>query len=117
MRYKFEKVVESTAKWLGDSLYPKMNDIQELIARMVIGRALENEEQIKTALASNGVLKTFNFIDDEGTMDVEELFSDLMREIERKGKLVLNIPLIGKITFTPEDVENLKNYITVVEYR
>jgi hypothetical protein len=117
MKYKFEKVVESTAKWIGEKVYPKMNDLQEFVARMFVGRVLENEEKIKETLASNGMLRTFGFIDDEGMVDTDVLFGDIRREIERKGKLVINIPWIGKLTFTPEDVDELHNYITVVEYR
>jgi hypothetical protein len=117
MKYKFEKVVESTAKWIAEKVYPKMNDLQEFVARMFVGRVLENEEKIKETLASNGMLRTFGFIDDEGMVDVDVLFGDIRREIERKGKLVINIPWIGKLTFTPEDVDELHNCITVVEYR
>lgn len=117
MKYKFEKVVESAAKWIGEKVYPKMNDLQEFVARMFVGRVLENEEKIKETLASNGMLRTFGFIDDEGMVDVDVLFADIKREVERKGKLVINIPWIGKLTFTPEDVDELHNCITVVEYR
>ena len=117
MKYKFEKVVESAAKWLGNEIYPKMNDLQEFVARMFVGRVLENEGKIKEILASNGMLRTFGFIDDEGMVDVDVLFADIRREVERKGTLVINIPWIGKLTFTPEDVDALHNCITVVEYR
>lgn len=117
MKYKFEKVVESAAKWLGEEIYPKMNDLQEFVARMVVGRVLENEGKIKEVLSANGMLRTFGFIDDEGMVDADVLFADIKREIERKGKLVINIPWIGKLTFTPEDADALYKYITVVEYR
>jgi hypothetical protein len=117
MKYKFEKVVESATKWLGEEMYPKMNDFQEFFVRMLVGRVLENEEKIKEALSTNGMLRTFGFIDEEGMIDVDLLFADIKREIERKGKLVINIPWIGKLTFTPEDADALHNYITVVEYR
>jgi hypothetical protein len=117
MKYKFEKVVESAAKWIGEKVYPKMNDVQELVARMFVGRVLESEEKIKETLSSNGMLRTFGLIDNDGMVDVDLLFADIRREMERKGKLVINIPWIGKLTFTPEDVDELHNYITVVEYR
>ena len=111
MLYKFEKVVNSAAEWIGSALYPRMNDLQELVARMVIGRVLESEEKIKTALIGNGMLRTFGYINDEGMVDMDILLNDIRREVERKGKLVINIPWIGKITFTPEDVDSLKKHI------
>ena len=117
MKYTFEKVVECTAKWIGEKLYMKMNDLQEIVARMFVGRVLENEEGIKNVLVNNGIVRTFGFIDGDGMVDVDKLFADLKREMERKGKLTISIPMIGKLTFTHEDVSELHNYITVVEYR
>jgi hypothetical protein len=117
MLCNFEKVVNSVADWIGSALYPRMNDLQELVARMAIGRVLESEEKIKAALSGNGMLRTFGYINEEGMVDVDTLLADIRREIERKGKLVINIPWIGKITFTPDDVDSLKRHITEAEYR
>ena len=111
MKYKFEKVVEGLSKWIGDEVYMKMNDLQEIVARMFIGRVVTNESKIKDALVNNGIIRSFGFIDGDGMVDVDELFAELKREIERKGRLVINIPMIGKLTFVPGDVDNLYNYI------
>lgn len=115
MKCEFEKVVYGASNWIGEKLYPKMNDLQEMVARVFIGRVLESEEQIKNALLGNGIIRTFGIIDDDGMVDVDALLSDIKREIERKGKLVVNIPLIGKLTFSPEDADELHNYIKVVK--
>lgn len=112
MKYPFERVMECAARWIGDKVYMKMNDLQEFMARVFIGRVLDNKEKIKEALANNGIIRTFGYIDSEGMVDVDVLFSDIKREVERKGKLVVDIPLIGKLTFTPGDVDELHNYMS-----
>lgn len=114
MKSRFENVVYGASNWIGEKLYPKMNDLQEMVARVFIGRILENEEKIKDALLGNGIIRTFGIIDEDGMVEVDVLLSEIKREIERKGKLVVNIPLIGKLTFSPEDADELRNYITVV---
>lgn len=112
MLYKFEKVVDGIAKYIDSEIYSGMNDVQELMARIVIGRLIENENAIKGNLVNNGIIRTFGFVDSEGMVDVDGLRSDLKKEIERKGKLSISLPMFGKFTFTPEDVDVLYRYIT-----
>jgi hypothetical protein len=111
MKYEFNKVLGGLSRWIGDNLYHRMNDVQEVLARVVIGRVLSNEEGIKAALVNNGIVRTFGIIDEDGMVDVDTLFNDIKREVERKGKITVNIPLVGKISLSPEDVDDMRGYI------
>jgi hypothetical protein len=112
MLYKFEKVVDGIAKYIDFEIYSGMNDLQEVMARIVIGRLIENEDAIKKSIVNNGVIRTFGFVDSEGMVDVDSLRADVKKEIERKGKLTISIPMFGKLTFVPEDVDVIYRYIT-----
>ncbi|MBO7250852.1 MAG: hypothetical protein J6V42_06220 [Clostridia bacterium] len=105
MKYKLETVIDGIAKYIDREIYTGMNDIQELMARVVVGRMIDNTEAIKEALVSNGIIRTFGIIDSEGMVDVDSLTRDVKKEIERKGKLVITLPMFGKMTFMPEDVD------------
>ena len=105
MKYKLETVIDGIAKYIDREIYSGMNDIQELMARVVVGRMIDNTEAIKEALVSNGIIRTFGIIDSEGMVDVDSLARDVKKEIERKGKLVITLPMFGKMTFMPEDVD------------
>lgn len=105
MKYKLETVIDGIAKYIDREIYTGMNDIQELMARVVVGRMIDNTEAIKEALVSNGIIRTFGIIDSEGMVDVDSLARDVKKEIERKGKLVITLPMFGKMTFMPEDVD------------
>lgn len=112
MKYQFSTVIEGLSKYINNEIISGMNDLQEIMARIAIGRILENHEKIKEALANNGVVRTMGVIDSDGFVDVDFLFDEIKKEIERKGKLVISIPMFGKITFIPSDVETLKHYAT-----
>ena len=58
---------------------------------------------------NNGFLRTLCIVDSEGMVEVDQLLADIRREIERKGVLEVDIPMIGKMKFTPADVDVLKN--------
>jgi hypothetical protein len=112
MQYHFNTVIEGLSKYINNEIISGMNDLQEIVARIAIGRLLENHEKIKETLSSNGVLRATGIIDSEGFVDVDYLCEEIKREIERKGKLVISIPMFGKITFNPSDVETIKHYAT-----
>ena len=88
-----------------------LNDLQEFVARLVIGRINSSAENIKTMLMSNGFAKTLCLVDSDGMVDVDRLMQDIRREIERKGSIEFNVPMIGKMKFTTADVDMLHNMI------
>lgn len=111
MKIKFENVLDGVAKFIDDNIYSGMNDWQEIIARLAVGRIFNNRENLKSLLINNPIIRTFGIIDEDGNVDVQSLTADLKHEIERKGKLTVSVPLFGNITFKPEDVDNLYNTI------
>lgn len=111
MKYRFEKVIEGISKYIDKEIYAGMNDVQELVARIFVGRIIDNMEGVKKTLIDNGFIRTFGIIDGEGMVDVDALAKDIRREVERKGKLVVSIPMFGKLTFVPADIDAILNTI------
>jgi hypothetical protein len=105
MNYKLETVIDGIARYIDREIYTGMNDLQELVARIAVGRMIDNTDAIRETLVNNGIIRTFGIIDAEGMVDLDTLARDVKKEIERKGKLVVTIPMFGKMTFTPDDVD------------
>ena len=116
MKYKFEKVLDGIADFINEEIYSSMNDWQELLARITIGKFLGNNQALKEALINYGFVRTFGIIDSEGMIDVDNLIADIKTEISKKGKLVVTIPMFGTMTFKPEDADKLKEHITKNRY-
>lgn len=112
MKHYIKRVVDGISRYMDAEIYSGMNDWQEFIARLFIGRLLENDDEIIESLISNGFIRTFGVIDSDGMVDVYALAKDLKREISRKEELIINIPMFGKMTFTPSDVDVLYRTIT-----
>jgi hypothetical protein len=113
MRYSFEKVIDGLSKYINNNnLYSNMNDWQEMIARLAVGRVITNQSKIKDTLVNNAFIRSFDIMDEFGMVDVDSLSEELKREIARKEKFTVTIPIIGKLTFTPSDVDVLRNTIT-----
>ena len=109
---RFDKVVEGIARYIDGELYGSLNDWQEVIARMAVGRVLGNKEMLKRRIAENPILMSFVMLDEDGEMDADVFLDDLKRAINQKGSIKVSIPLFGNLKFTEADVDCLRKYIT-----
>lgn len=108
----FNQVLDGLARYLNKNFYSNLNDFQEVIARIAVGRIIGNPESLKQSLSANGIVRTFAIMDSDGNVDLEPIMRDLKREIERKGKLTVEIPMFGKISFLPQDIDEIYREIT-----
>ena len=111
MKVKFETVIDGINRYLDREIYVNLSDVQELVARVVVGRINQNMDVLKASLMTNGFIKTMSIIDTDGMVDIDWLLENVRKEIERKENIRVEIPLIGKLTFCPEDVEVLREHI------
>lgn len=107
----FDRVLDGIIRYLNREVFKGLNDWQDIMARVAVGRMLGNREGLKRSLMGNGFLQTLGIVDSRGMVDVEGLADDLRNEIRRKGKLVIKIPLLGTFTFTESDVDTLYGII------
>lgn len=112
MKYEFEKVVDGLTKYMDQEIYSGMNDWQAFAARVMVGRFINNQENIKNMLINNGFIRTFGIIDKDGMVDVSTLAEDIKRELTKSEKITFEIPVFGKYTFTPSDIDVIYYSIT-----
>ena len=108
----FEQILDGLARYMNKYFYSNLNDWQEIVARLAVGRIIGNPETLKQSLQANGIIRTFAVMDSEGNVELEPIMRDLRKEIERKGKMTVEIPMFGKISFTGEDLTELYREIT-----
>jgi hypothetical protein len=108
---KLEKVLHGVARYIDSEVYAGMNDIQELVARLFVGRVVEKADDIKWALVENSIVRAFGIVDAEGDVDIDLLMHDIKREVEKKGKVSISIPMFGKLTFSPSDIDVIHRFV------
>lgn len=107
MTVSFEKVLDGASKYINTYMYSGMNDWQELLARVAVARLFANQETLKNSLINNPVVRTFAIIDNDGMVDIDTLAADVRTAIKDKGKIEVSLPVFGKWTFMPTDVDEL----------
>lgn len=112
MKYEFEKVMDGIYTYMDEEIFAGMNDWQDFMARVMVGRILGNQDDVKEMLMHNGFFRTFGIMDSDGMVDVHAIATDIRRELSKKEKITFELPLFGKMTFTPADVDKLYRHIT-----
>lgn len=105
---EFEKAMDGVVRFLDKELFPGMADWQELIARAAMGRLFNNRAALKESLKNNGIARAFGVIDADGMIPADELLDSIKAEMAKKGKITVSVPMFGKMTFMPGDVDKLK---------
>jgi hypothetical protein len=112
MKYEFSQVINGITQYINNEIYSNLSEVQEFVARLVVGRVVSNEDSIKESLINNGFIRTFGIVDSEGMVDVDALAKDLKREIDRQEKIIFHVPMFGKMTFVSSDIDELYRAIT-----
>lgn len=108
---EFERVINGIVKYLNSEIYKGMNDWQEMLARIAVSRAVNNAQNIKSALSNNPFIRTFAIIDENGMVDVDGLMRDIRSQFEHKEKISFSLPMFGNFTFTAADIDKLHRMI------
>lgn len=108
---EFEKVLNGVVRYIDRNLYKNMNSWQTFLARVSVSRMIRNTESLKSSIVNNPFIRTFDVFNPDGTIKLDDLMTDIKQQIRQQGKLEIDIPMFGKFTFTPEDVDELHRVI------
>ena len=64
----FDQVLDGLSRYLNKNFYANLNDWQEVLARIAVGRIIGNPEALKQSLAANGIVRTFAIMDSDGNV-------------------------------------------------
>lgn len=110
---EFNKVIDGLSRYVNANVFSNMNSLQEIGARLIVGRVIGNPEILKQNLINNGFVRTLAIMDSNGNVDLEPIMRDLKKQIENKGgRLTIEIPMFGKMTFVPADIDDIYREIT-----
>lgn len=105
---EISKVINAAFEYLEENMIPGMNDLQEIAFFAVKESVMEESQNLMEAVTKNPLYRAIAAIDKNGDVDTERLCNRIRKAIERKGSVELDVPLYGKIRFTPEDIDKIE---------
>lgn len=107
----FNKVMDAIVKFAEAEIFPGMTELQEIAARVGVSWLFDSADAALDLLASNKIAIAFGFIDSNKNIDAVRALKYIRTQIQRKQKLQITIPILGKFSFVPEDVDKILGFI------
>ena len=87
-------------------MMPKMDSKGQFLLGTVLGMAAGRVETVIRSLGENEMVKALGVIRGD-QMDWETLYSAAIAQIKRQGRLVWDVPLLGRLAFDEQDLRDL----------
>lgn len=106
------QIEKGVASFLDAELMPNLpqNGIQKVMAGTAMSLMIKRTGNMVKEFSNNSFIKMLGIMDQEGNVDIDTLKNELKNNISDSG-VVVDIPMIGTMTFRKSDVDNLYNHI------
>jgi len=111
MNYSKDRVIDGLMNYADSEIMVKLPTSGKWIMGTALNVVSQKTNQIFDSLQSNPIVSTLDIIDQDGCIDIDTLILAMRSSAERYGNLSVDVPLIGKITFTSSDFDRLRSYI------
>jgi hypothetical protein len=85
---------------------------KRIIGAGVLSLALKNADTTLYTILQNPMVIGLGIVTENNLIDIDTVKYILKEQISKAGVMRINVPLLGNIDFTSEDVDSLYKYIT-----
>lgn len=105
-------ITKGITRYFDGDVLPKMQDgsWQKMAIGVGVGVMAKRGESLAKELLSKPAAMYLKLTDGQGNVDIDVLRDVLHERIPDNG-VVINVPLVGTMTFFPQDVDTLYSYI------
>lgn len=105
-----DKVVNGIMNYADQEVINKLPGTGKWIMGVALNLAAGKIDNIVDALINNPIVQTLEIVDEEGSIDVDTLIDAMKTSADKYGKVTFDVPMVGRLTFSGQDMANLKNY-------
>jgi len=108
---EISKIRDGVMLYAEKHMMPILDSKGQFLLGVGLGMISGRVEAMMASLAKNELVKTLGII--EGSqVDWDTLYAAAVEQIKRQGKIMMDIPLIGRLAFDEGDLRNLHRCIT-----
>ena len=104
-------VRDGMVEYISDNVITHLPVQQQLLAGMILGVARSRADGIISELAKHPAVKMLGVMDGQ-KIDIDVLYQAAKEQMQKIGKLSLDIPMIGSLTFDESDLDTLYRSIS-----
>lgn len=91
-------------------MMPKLDSKGQFLLGIGLGAATRKADEMLNALMANELIAAAGYVKD-GKIDLDTLYEDAAGQMRRQGSLVFDVPFMGRLTFTEQDLRDLHQCI------
>lgn len=111
MKVSAEQIINGMTQYVDGEVIAKLPTMGKWVLGASIGVATHKINDIVHNLNDNTIVKMMGIVDDDGMYDLDIVADNLKHSAQKYGKMIIEVPLIGKLSFNDSDIDNLKMYI------
>ena len=111
MNYSTDQVIRGIINYADDEVITKLPTAGKWIVGTVIGVASNKTAQVMESLKKNSVVNMLGILDENDNIDVDSLIIAMKSAADKYGNVTLDVPMVGRLTFTSSDLDRLRSYI------
>lgn len=96
--------------YMQSGVLPHLPTDKQFLAGVALGVATSKADKVAQTLKDNQLVKMLGLIDGD-MLDDEALIVAMREQMNRQGSWQLDVPLLGRLTFTAQDVDALQRAI------
>lgn len=108
----YNQVVNGVSRFVDEEILNKIQGMSKIALGVGTGVMLRRGENLFNALKEQPLIKMLEIVDENDNIDIEIIYEELKKQMGN-GSESFNVPMVGKITLTKDDVDKL--YALIVE--
>lgn len=106
-----EQLVNGAIKYIDNDVMPSLPTTSKWALGAFVVLLTNKIDNLYNMAKTNPMVSAFGLINDDGLIDSDALLDAIRQSAEKNGKMSINIPLVGVLTFSCLDVDAIRNYI------
>lgn len=108
----FNKIKNGMAKYLDNEIIPNLstNDTEKFLVGIVSGIFLKRMDKIMNYYLGGKIMKVAEITNEEDEIDIDLIY-EVAKETIKSSSVSFEVPVLGKLTFTKDDIDSLYKYI------
>lgn len=111
MKYSSEQVVNGIINYADNEIMSKLPTASKWIMGTGLVLAANKANKVAESLRDNAIVKMLDVMDEDGMVEVDELIDAMKASADKYGKVSVDVSMIGKLTFSSSDIDDLRRYI------
>lgn len=106
-----EQLLNGIISYIDNEIIPQLPTIGKWGIGTLVTLSATRYNEIYNALIVNPLIKSLGIVDDNGSVDFDNVATALKKSADKYGKLIIELPVIGTLAFTADDIDKLSIYV------